>query len=106
MKRIAGLIKLKPGASKEEYIRRHDEIWPELSDLITRRGIRNYSIWVYENYLFSYFETDDDGVRALDTKEDILLDRRWAEYMDDMIESVIDVGTGEPIVLECAFLHE
>ena len=34
---------LNPG-QEAEYIRRHDEIWPELAKLLTRAGISNYSI--------------------------------------------------------------
>ena len=106
MRRFAGVIKLKAGASKEEYKKRHDQIWPELSDLISRRGIRNNTIWFYDNQLFSYYETDDDGVNPLESDEDIVIDRRWAEYMSDLIEMVVDVQTGQPLTLECMFLHE
>ncbi|HEV9038169.1 MAG TPA: L-rhamnose mutarotase, partial [Puia sp.] len=39
MARIAFTMKLHPGQT-EEYRRRHDAIWPELSDLLHRTSIR------------------------------------------------------------------
>ncbi|NLA92472.1 MAG: L-rhamnose mutarotase, partial [Spirochaetales bacterium] len=41
MERVAFIMQLKEG-SLEEYKRRHDEIWPELSKLIKEAGISDY----------------------------------------------------------------
>jgi hypothetical protein len=41
--RIAFTMQLVPG-TEAEYQRRHDEIWPELSDLLKAAGIEEYSI--------------------------------------------------------------
>ena len=30
---------------KAEYIKRHDEIWPELVEVLKSAGIKNYTIW-------------------------------------------------------------
>lgn len=48
---------LKPG-KKAEYIRRHDEIWPEMTEVLTRAGIRNYTIWCCGDELFGYYECE------------------------------------------------
>jgi L-rhamnose mutarotase len=104
MKKHTFVIRIKPGM-KDEYKRRHDRIWPELSSQITRNGIRNYSIWFFENLCFAYYETDDEGVKPA-TKEDIELSKRWDDYMRDIIEIVKDKETGEALSLECMFLHE
>lgn len=106
MKRFASVIKLKKGADVEEYKRRHDEIWPELSDLMERRGMKNYSIWLYENLLFSYYETGDEGIRSITSEEDLKLEKRWEEYMSDLIEHVTDAETGRDVELRQMFLHE
>lgn len=105
MKRVTSVIKLKAGM-KEEYKRRHDNIWPELSNLITRQGIRNYTIWYYEDVLFAYYETDDEGIKIQNAPEDLEVSAKWKEYMADIIEFVIDPKTEAPINLECMFLHE
>ena len=45
MERKGFTMKIKPGVL-EEYKRRHDEIWPEMSDVLTKAGLKNYSIWI------------------------------------------------------------
>ena len=57
MKRFGFKMKLYPGF-KEEYRKRHDEIWPELAELLRKEGIGNYSIFFDEetNTLFAYQE--------------------------------------------------
>ena len=42
----------------EEYIRRHDNIWPEMKEVLSAAGIRNYTIWNVGNELFGYYECD------------------------------------------------
>ena len=50
-------MKLYPGF-REEYRKRHNEIWPELVRLLKETGVGNYSIWLDEetNTLFAYQE--------------------------------------------------
>ena len=43
-------MQLKPGVV-DEYRRRHDEIWPELSALLSDSGIYDYSIFLDEDTL-------------------------------------------------------
>lgn len=50
MTRYAFAMRLKPGAV-EEYKRRHDEIWPELSAVLRAAGISDYSIFLDEQTL-------------------------------------------------------
>lgn len=50
MTRNAFKMKLKPGF-EAEYKKRHDEIWPELSALLSESGISDYSIFLDEETL-------------------------------------------------------
>ena len=43
MERYAWKATVLPG-KLEEYIRRHNEIWPEMKDVLHQAGIRNYTI--------------------------------------------------------------
>ena len=54
-KRFGFKMKMLPGF-KEEYKKRHNEIWPELASLLKNEGIGNYSIFLDEetNILFAY----------------------------------------------------
>ena len=53
---------LKPGY-KEEYKRRHANLFPELKALLTESGVRNYSIYLDEdtNILYAYQELEGEG---------------------------------------------
>lgn len=63
MRRFGSVIRVRP-EKLEEYKRLHAAVWPEVSDMIKRCGIRNYSIYVKDGYLFSYFEYADDDYEA------------------------------------------
>jgi L-rhamnose mutarotase len=40
----------------DEYKKLHADVWPEVLNRITECNIRNYSIYLKDNTLFSYFE--------------------------------------------------
>lgn len=54
MQKVAFKMKLKPGF-EQEYQKRHDEIWPELAQLLKDNGISDYTIFLDEetNTLFA-----------------------------------------------------
>ena len=88
--RVAFTMKLKPGASAAEYKRRHDEIWPELSRLLKKSGVREYAIFLDEESgtLFAVQQvTGDSGSQDLG-KEEIV--QRWWKYMEDIMETNSD----------------
>ena len=55
MQRFGMVIKVKP-EKIEEYKKLHADVWPEVLNTITECNIRNYSIYLKDNTLFSYFE--------------------------------------------------
>ena len=57
MEKYAWSAKIKEG-KKEEYVRRHDEIWPELVKVLKDAGICNYTIWTDGSTLFGYYECE------------------------------------------------
>lgn len=40
----------------EEYKRYHAQVWPEILNMITECNIKNYSIFLKDNFLFAYLE--------------------------------------------------
>ena len=78
-------MQLKPG-TVEEYRRRHDVIWPELSALLTETGIRDYSIFLDEESLalFAVLRVTPDNTR--ETLPDHPVMRRWWDYMAALME--------------------
>lgn len=78
-------MKLKPGVI-EEYRRRHDEIWPELSKAISAAGIYDYSIFLDEETLslFAVLKLRDDNQRDELPKQAIM--KKWWDYMAPLME--------------------
>ena len=58
MSNYAWVLEVRPGY-EEEYKKRHDELWPEMKDMLREAGVRNYNIFRHGLTLFGYFETDD-----------------------------------------------
>jgi L-rhamnose mutarotase len=54
-RRYGQVLRLRPGA-KEEYVRYHANVWPEVLHTIRECNIRNYSIFYKDDSLFAYFE--------------------------------------------------
>ena len=63
MHRYGMSIKVKPGKIKE-YKRLHATVWPDVLKMISDCNIRNYSIYLKDDYLFSYFEYVGDDFDA------------------------------------------
>jgi L-rhamnose mutarotase len=86
MKRVAFKMRLLEGM-KEEYKKRHDEIWPELTALLKGESITDYSIFLDEStgLLFGVLKTDDSG--RLDELSHHPVMRKWWGYMKDIMET-------------------
>jgi L-rhamnose mutarotase len=86
MEKIAFRMTLLPG-QEEEYRRRHDEIWPELVELLRSAGISDYSIHLDRETgaLFAVlWRADDHGMDALPAQE---IMQRWWAHMADIMET-------------------
>ena len=55
MQRFGMVIKLKP-EKIEEYKKLHNAVWPDVLKIISECNIHNYSIYLKNDHLFSYFE--------------------------------------------------
>ena len=86
MQRKAFKMFLLPGF-EQEYEKRHDEIWPELANLLKQVGIQNYSIFLDSETLtlFAYLEAPDLG--ALDQLHAREVMQRWWKYMGDIMQA-------------------
>src|SRR5690349_19796831 len=93
MQRLSFIINLLPGADPAEYLRRHDEIWPDMLAALRGAGIHNYSIFRHGETLFAYLECDDFPRMAATLANDPV-NARWQEYMRDMITIESDPATG------------
>ena len=87
----------------DEYIKRHNEIWPEMKDMLYEAGIKNYTIWNVGNELFGYYECEKgvDYASIVQTNSDI--NKKWDEYMKDIMIMEKDPITGAQPLLKCVF---
>ena len=79
-------MKLYPGMA-EEYRRRHNELWPEMADMIHEYGGSNYSIFLDEENgtLFGCIELEDEELWGKSAQTEIC--RKWWAYMADIMET-------------------
>lgn len=97
----AWVLEVRPGY-EEEYKRRHDEIWPEMVEMLRGAGISNYNIFRHGLTLFGYFETEDlEAAREKIAASDV--NRRWGEWMAPIMKVEIDPATNFPYLLPKQF---
>lgn len=85
MRRIAFKMYLKEGF-KEEYRKRHEKIWPEITALLKKAGISDYSIFLDEgsHVLFAVQTlSSEEGSQSLGHQKII---QQWWDYMADIME--------------------
>lgn len=85
MQKVAFKMKLKEGF-KNEYKKRHDEIWPELAALLKSNGISDYTIFLDEetNTLFGVQLQSGQSSQDLGSTEIV---QKWWAYMADIMET-------------------
>ena len=91
------ILEVRPGY-EEEYKKRYDEIWPELSALIKESGMKNYSIFRHGLKLYGYFETADleKTIAHLNQGE---VNKKWGEFMTPIMKIEVDTQTNFPFLL-------
>ena len=105
MERFAWKGRIKEGM-QAEYKRRHDEIWPEMIQLLKSAGIKNYTIWSDGHDVFGYYECEQGIAFAEKTQAESPIVDKWNEYMDDVLELVMDPETGAQPKLQMMFKTE
>ena len=84
--RNAFKMKLKPGF-EAEYKKRHDEIWPELSSLLSETGIQDYSIVLDEETLILFAVQKINADFDFDYLPSHPIVKKWWAYMADIMET-------------------
>ncbi len=86
MQRLAFKMHLNKG-QKEEYKKRHNEIWPELKQLLKESGVSEYSIFLDEetNTLFAFQKVSGEGGSQDLGQTEIV--KKWWKFMSDIMET-------------------
>ncbi|MCE7067546.1 L-rhamnose mutarotase [Dyadobacter sp. CY326] len=78
-------MQLKPG-NQLEYKKRHDEIWPELAELLKNAGIKEYYIFLDEATLALFaFQKKGSNDQTADLAS-LPIMKKWWDYMADLME--------------------
>lgn len=89
MQRACVTFRIKSG-TKEEYIKRHNEIWPELVELMQKYGFRNQSIFINNNHVIAYLESEDSYLEQAEKFATEEVSIAWQEYFNDIIEESVN----------------
>lgn len=103
--RVAFILKLRSGEHLEEYEKRHNPIWPELTEVFVQQGVRNYSIFFDEQslQLFGYAEVESLSQWEVIAQTGVC--RKWWDHMGDLMETNAD-NSPKAIALREVFHHE
>ena len=84
--RFAFRMNLNSGQAAE-YEKRHDEIFPEMVEVLKSAGISDYSIWLDPdtNYLFAILTRSDDHTMVELPQHEVV--KRWWKHMADIMET-------------------
>ena len=90
---------------KEEYKKRHNEIWPELKKLLKEAGVSEYSIFLDEetNTLFAFQKVSGEGGSQDLGQTEIV--KKWWKHMADIMKvnpdnSPVSISLEEVFYLE------
>lgn len=87
MRRVCFRLKVRPEL-RDEYVRRHAEVWPDMLEALATTGWHNYSLFLdADGTLIGYFETPDleaalAGMAAREVNE------RWQAEMAPFFEQL------------------
>ena len=71
---------------EEEYVKRHDAIWPELKAILAEQGVYDYSIFLDRetNTLFAVQKVKGDGNSQVRDETGVI--QRWWDSTADLME--------------------
>ena len=80
-------MKLKANAA-DEYKRRHQQVWPEVLDLLRQHGYSDYSIFLEEetSTLFAVYQPTSMATASNGALRQTEVMQKWWAYMSDLVE--------------------
>ncbi|HZS03618.1 MAG TPA: L-rhamnose mutarotase [Blastocatellia bacterium] len=103
MIRKAFVMTLRPG-SQEEYIKRHNPIWPELRQVLKAHGVRQYSIFLDRQadrlFACAVVESEESWQRIATTEAC----QRWWAHMKELMLTNPDNSPAATVMEEVFYL--
>ena len=80
-KRYALAVRLKD-EKREFYIKNHANVWPEILNELKKIKVKNYSIYLKEDFMFGYLEYDGDNFdQDMAEMGKIPIVKKWTDLM-------------------------
>lgn len=93
--RHAGVVRLRR-EYEQAYREMHMAVWPDVLAALTRANIRNFSIFLHDGLLFSYFEHGGEDYAAdMATIAQDAATRRWWEVTQPCQQPLESAAEGE-----------
>ena len=83
MARYAWTARLRPDRI-DDYVTAHANVWPDVLAAIRAAGIRDYSIWLWQDRVFAQYEVDGDHEQALRIEAAAEATGRWRAAMREL----------------------
>ena len=82
-KRYAMAVRLKK-EKRDFYIQNHANVWPEILNELKKVKVKNYSIFLKDNFMFGYLEYDGDNFnKDMEEMQSIPIVDKWTKLMVD-----------------------
>lgn len=96
-------MNLNPGCELE-YKKRHDEIWPELTSLLKKASVSDYSIFLDKetNILFGVLKVKD--IEVFERLSSLQIMQKWWDYMSDIMQTNADKSPVTEMIEEVFYL--
>ena len=88
MERMALVYRLKPG-KRDEYVRAHQEIWPEITQGMKDAGCREMTIFLRGDLLFLYALIDNIEQFNAERAQDPHF-QKWNAWMHELLAAPFD----------------
>jgi L-rhamnose mutarotase len=103
--RFGSVVRLRPEAAAE-YLRLHEQVWPDVEAMLTKANLRNYTIFLFGDLLFGYYEYVGDDYAA--DQAMIAADpttQRWWELTAPCQEQLVGTPSGMQWALMAQVWH-
>jgi L-rhamnose mutarotase len=83
LQRYAMAVRLKD-EKKDFYLKNHQNVWPEILEELKKIKVKNYSIFLKEDFMFGYLEYEGDNFdKDLAQMSKIAIVDKWTKLMID-----------------------
>ena len=81
IQRYAMSVRLKP-EKRDYYIKNHQNVWPEVLIELKKNKVKNYSIFIKEDFLFGYLEYEGNNFNQdMEKMGEIPIINKWEKSM-------------------------